>query len=170
MLDRVRPFIDKKVSTEAINIDSSLLSDENLTRVLKGLQSTKFNIIPDLVDKALSLFIDPNYESDASKDYLSQIFTPNTILILKSIKEKLEASNNINSETASGLLKEVFEMVRLDVKSLKKPELFHAIRFALTGTKEGPEIPVIMAILGRQRSIERVSKAIQHINESQSDS
>jgi nondiscriminating glutamyl-tRNA synthetase len=49
----------------------------------------------------------------------------------------------------------------LEASGLKKGEVFMPIRIALTGRKSGPEIPVIVEILGKQRTMELLEAAIE---------
>jgi len=49
----------------------------------------------------------------------------------------------------------------LEVSGLKKGEVFLPIRVALTGRKSGPEIPIIVEILGKQRTLDLLRAATE---------
>lgn len=167
LLSSFWPFLEKKLAEGNYDIDRSLLSEDNLMRVLKGLQSTKFVILPDLAERAIQLFLEPNFESEISKEYLDHLFNENTIPLLNNALESLQLLEEVpSSQDASELLKSLFQKSKEQIKSLKKPDMFHSLRYSLTGVKEGPEIPVIIEILGRKRCIERVLKSIEHIKTS----
>jgi len=49
----------------------------------------------------------------------------------------------------------------IDASGLKKGEVFMPIRVALTGRKSGPEIPIIVEVLGRQRTLDLLKAATE---------
>jgi glutamyl/glutaminyl-tRNA synthetase len=49
----------------------------------------------------------------------------------------------------------------LETSGLKKGEVFMPIRVALTGRKSGPEIPIIVEVLGRDRTLELLRAATE---------
>ena len=77
---------------------------------------------------------------------------------LKLLTEKLAALTTYNQEN----LEEVFKDV-MDQTGLKLGKIAQPVRVALTGKTASPGIFEIIAILGRDRVIPRLEKAIGHI-------
>lgn len=49
----------------------------------------------------------------------------------------------------------------LDQHSLKKPQLFMPLRWALTSRQDSPDLIEVIAVLGKDRSIERIQRALE---------
>lgn len=65
--------------------------------------------------------------------------------------EKLESPDRDSVKQALGHV--------LDASGLKKGEVFMPIRAALTGRKSGPEIPIVVEVLGKQRTLDLLEAA-----------
>ncbi|NLI89235.1 MAG: glutamate--tRNA ligase [Epulopiscium sp.] len=76
-------------------------------------------------------------------------------LVLKSFKEKVEEADKIDLDFA----KTVFKKVQKDT-GVKGKNLFMTVRVALTGQCQGPEMPDIIQILGKEGIIKRIDTAI----------
>ncbi|AKL97078.1 glutamyl-tRNA synthetase GltX [Clostridium aceticum] len=65
--------------------------------------------------------------------------------------EKVEAEEVMNQEAA----KRIFKQVQKE-KGIKGPNLFKPIRVALTGKAHGPDLPLIIQVLGKQDILSRI--------------
>lgn len=70
-----------------------------------------------------------------------------------------EAVSGMGSPTREGVKQALADL--LETSGLKKGEVFLPIRIALTGRRSGPEIPIIVEILGRQRTLELLRAATE---------
>ena len=74
---------------------------------------------------------------------------------LAAFRDALEGLGQVDRTSASALL------ARLVAETgLKKGELFMPVRIALTGATKGPEIPVVVEVLGKARVLERLKRAL----------
>lgn len=73
--------------------------------------------------------------------------------VLKAAAEKVAGSVLLTDQSSKTLLKEVCKE-----QGVKGNQVFMPVRVALTGSMHGPELNEIMAILGRDRVIERLSR------------
>ena len=74
--------------------------------------------------------------------------------VLSEMARHLRAQDSGGVEAMQSVFKSVSEAV-----SVKGKMLYMPVRLALTGRKHGPELPVIMAVLGRQRCAELLEQA-----------
>jgi len=75
--------------------------------------------------------------------------------VLESFVQRVKLLPNVDVAGASSLLQEL----RVDLEEmegLKAREVLFPIRASLTGALEGPSLPAIMALLGKERCIQRV--------------
>lgn len=144
-----------------IEVDTKIFTKEYLHRVIKGLHNSKFSTLEDLCDKIVGFLQPPNFEQ--SREYLNLIYKSSTIPILEHIINLIANVEIINVEVANDMLKNTFSTLKKDL-DIKKPDLYHSIRYSLTASKEGPEIPFIMESIGKQECINRISQAIEFIN------
>lgn len=79
--------------------------------------------------------------------------------VLKKIFERLEALDVFTA----GSIKTIFEAVMKDT-GLKMVKLAQPIRVALTGTTVSPGIYEVLEILGKERSLARIKRALTHEN------
>lgn len=152
--------MERKINSSKFNIDTSIFTKEYLYKVIKGLHNSKFSTLEDLCDKIVDFLQPPNYEQ--SKEYLNSIYKKCTIPILEHIIKLITNIEVIDVESANDILKSTFSTLKEEIE-IKKPDLYHSIRYSLTATKEGPEIPFIMESLGKEECINRISQAIEFI-------
>ncbi len=73
--------------------------------------------------------------------------------VLGLFKEKLAALSELTAETVNPLFKEVRKELKVGGK-----QVFMPIRIALTGQMHGPELPQIIALLGKEKVMSRLEK------------
>jgi len=95
------------------------------------------------------------YEEKAAKKFLKQASLP----ILTALHEKLAALEVWNEST----LEAVFEVVRAEHGNIGMGKLAQPVRVAITGTSASPGIYQTLAILGQQRSLDRIAAAIHFV-------
>jgi glutamyl-tRNA synthetase len=176
LLERIRPYVDKKLSaTETHSSTKSTDFDGDLMiQVITSMEDGRFNTLPELVDRTLLFFIAPDHSSEQSRTYLSSIAKPHSLqvikAIIKSLETRAESQEPWNAETASDLLKSVLEGLKPLVKGVKKPDVFQVSRYAMAGLADGPEVPIMMGLVGIQKTISRFESALPHVEALQSAS
>jgi len=120
------------------------------------------------VERTLLFFIDPLHDSQAATDYLKLIFKPHSSTVLDAIiseltlmKTTLKSSTDIqwDVDAAAKMLKTVLEKLKPIVPGVKKPDVFQISRYAMAGIADGPEVPVMMGLVGLDKSIDRFESA-----------
>jgi nondiscriminating glutamyl-tRNA synthetase len=75
--------------------------------------------------------------------------------VLNLLAEKLRAAGSVDEDTARGLLKVLGKELGLPGK-----KVFMPLRVAITGRIHGPELHQVIAVLGAERTINRLERAL----------
>jgi glutamyl-tRNA synthetase len=97
------------------------------------------------------------YEDVVLNDELKAHFTADILHALTAVRESLKALPEWNKEAIHKALNDVAEAHALKLGKLAQP-----IRIALTGGTVSPPIDITMQLIGRERVITRLDKAISH--------
>jgi len=169
LLERITPYLTKKLLEMGIkdktveNFDGDLM-----IRVIASMEEGRFNTLPQLVERTLLFFIDPEHDASTSMEYLKIIFKPHSPTVISALVNELNSTRNRigssgleqwNMESASALLKRVLEELKPGVPGIKKPDVFQVSRYAMAGISDGPEVPVMMGLVGIDKTIERFESA-----------
>ena len=143
----LKPFMEKA----GVEIEAG----DYIDQVIETLQP-RSKTLADMAEAALFYYQDDIvYEEKAARKFLKAA----ALEPLKLLADKLEA---LSDYTQSGL-EDVFKAV-MDESELKLGKIAQPVRVALTGRTASPGIFEIIAVLGRERVIPRLKKAIQYIN------
>jgi glutamyl-tRNA synthetase len=82
-------------------------------------------------------------------------WTPEVVAVLEGFKEKIANLNELLAEQAKNLLQEV-----LDAQGLPLGKVMQGVRLAITGLGAGPDLMMIMEILGPKEVAQRIETAI----------
>ena len=146
LVDLLRPFMEKA----GIEIEAG----KYILEVIETLQP-RSKTLADMAKAALFYYQDDiEYDEKAAKKFLK----PAALEALNMLTAKLESLDNY---TQAGL-ENVFQAV-MDESGLKLGKIAQPVRVALTGRTASPGIFEIIAILGKERVVPRLRKAIQFI-------
>lgn len=134
----LKPFIEK-IDLREFNQDQI----NNICLIFKDQLTYGAEII-ELINEIL----DNNLENDA-KEFILENDAIGTIM---HFKEKFEILDEIDEVVIKNLIKEVGK--DLDIKG---KNLFMPIRIGISGKMHGPELPIIINFLGKNKIIERLS-------------
>ena len=95
------------------------------------------------------------YEEKAARKFLKDEALP----VLEDLHQRLAALE----EWSEPALEQVFEDVRVGHDNLGMGKLAQPVRVAITGRSATPGIYETLAVLGKQRSVGRIAKAIQYV-------
>jgi len=134
------------------------LNDDNLkyfTKIIALLQS-RVKTLDDILESAVYFFEDvSSYDHKGIDKFFN---TPLAIKILQQVKEVV---NNISpyseAEIEKGIRAAAAKM------GVKAADLIHPTRLALTGRTNSPGLFEVMELIGREKCIERLDKAINFI-------
>jgi glutamyl-tRNA synthetase len=133
------------------------IKDNGLLQNIVGTLHARSNTLEEMAENALFYFADPiDYEKKAAKKFLNPAAAESLQLMLNQF-EKLEEFSEENLENA-------FRAV-VDQTGLKLGQIAQPVRVALTGKTASPGIFEVSAILGKDKVISRLQKAIRYIRE-----
>lgn len=186
LLKRVEPYVRSKLKEMAKENEEKNEKNENgsfggdneikyedfdgklMIKVISSLEDGRFDTLPQLVERTLLFFIDPKHGSQASQAYLATIYKKHSLQVIDFIIERLhqvaEKDGEWSQESASILLKSCLEQLKPIIPGIKKPDVFQVSRYAMAGLAEGPEVPVMMGLVGISKTIERFSSARNSIS------
>lgn len=134
-----RPYLEK----EEIKVDSWLKRVVEVTR-------DSVEVLSQIPQQAEVFFKDEVVYEESLKDELKE---EKNKLVIKTLKRKLNQLKSFEEETIYLTLKEVCQDL-----DLKTKEVFMPTRIALTGKTKGPELPKIISLLGKEKTIARLKK------------
>jgi glutamyl-tRNA synthetase len=119
---------------------------------IAGLMKDRIVFPKDLGHEALYFFVSPNeYEAEV----VASKWTEEAVRVIKDYTSAIESLTEFNAETAKVAFNEV--LVKHETKMGK---VFQALRLAVTGHGHGPDLMLIMEILGKTEVVERLHKAL----------
>lgn len=130
---------------------------ENDTYILQVLDLMKVRSkrLTELVDNSIYFFKDPiSYEEKAQRKY----FTPDSVEILNNIKSRLSELDSFTIDNMEKLFHQITEQ-----SGLPAGKLIHPTRLAVSGVSFGPGLFELLAVLGKETVINRLSMAVAFI-------
>jgi glutamyl-tRNA synthetase len=98
---------------------------------------------------------DVRYEPDAVKKYFDR---KGSVEILAQLRERLQGADQFDATAAETIVRDMASEL-----GFATAEIIHPARVALTGKTAGPGLFDLMALLGRDRAVQRLEKAIEWI-------
>lgn len=129
-------------------------SDEYLIKVIEAMRE-RVSFIKEIFEKGFYFFEEPETYEEAS---VKKGWKANSPEILKKYAEKISAFDDPS--------KEDFEKVLNDVATemnVGKGNVIHPLRIAVSGVSGGPGINDLVCIIGKEKTIIRINKAIEKL-------
>ena len=131
------------------------IKDSALLQTVIGTLHARSKTLEEMAQSALFYFVDPvDYEQKAVKKFFNPAAAECLQLMIKQF-EKLQKFSEENLENA-------FKAV-VDQTGMKLGQIAQPVRLALTGKTASPGIFEVSAILGKDKVISRLQKAIRYI-------
>lgn len=138
---------------ELEKVKNTTISDENLLKIV-ALMKERATFVEDIYENGKFFFVAPtSFDEKASK----KAWNETTSEMMTLLSEKL-ASINFDAETLKNEIHHFAEEQSLGMGKVMMP-----LRLALVGELKGPDVPDILAILGKDESISRIKKAVNNI-------
>lgn len=119
--------------------------------------NTRSKTLVEMAEKAAFYYTDPlEYDRKAVKKFLN----PDILEPISILTQKLESAKDFTQQSQEILFREVLETTGIKFGKIAQP-----VRVALTGETTSPGIFEMIEILGRDRVISRLKKAIKLIND-----
>ncbi|QSZ27180.1 glutamate--tRNA ligase [Aceticella autotrophica] len=129
----------------------------NWLKELIMLYKEGLHYIAEIPEKTKMFFTNElHYDNILKENILS---SPACKKVLKEFKIEMEALNEVSQQTAKTMLKTLQKKT-----GVKGKEFFMPVRFALTGEGHGPELVKIIPLLGKEKIINRLEKALNLID------
>jgi len=107
----------------------------------------------DIVQGAVPYLVEPmTMDEEAANKYLTQAIAPS----LQEFADQVEAEADFSKETLERILHGIIEGQGLKMGKVAQP-----LRVALTGRTVSPGIYEVMALLGKERSLQRIRAGIE---------
>ena len=114
----------------------------------------RLKTLPQIVDYAGAFFVDKlEYDEKAVQKRLKKDYVPQ---MLEDLKVKLQAADPFDEANLEAVIRAFAEE-----SGLSASKIIHPLRVALTGKSVGPGIFETVYLLGRERAIQRLIKAIE---------
>ena len=110
------------------------------------------------ITEHVGVFFDdsPEFENDEVMELLRSAEIPQ---VMEAFKDKVMTAPVLDAPSVKALLKTITKELTLGGK-----KVFMPIRIALTGKAHGPDLDRIVAILGRERTVQRINTMLTKIN------
>jgi glutamyl/glutaminyl-tRNA synthetase len=134
-------------------------SDEEKTYIIRiiGLLKPRMKTLCEFTPQAGLFFIDPSYYEEAAvRKYWMKPELPEQF---RSIMDSIESLKHWDAASIEQWIRRKAEEL-----GLKAGDLIHPVRLALTGSGSSPGLFEVMEILGRERVLRRLAKALESIS------
>ncbi|KAG6817994.1 hypothetical protein H0H93_006869, partial [Arthromyces matolae] len=138
---------------------SSHTSVEYIQEVILTLQGRIVNI-HDIVSHGAFFFQDLDLESEKAKDMLKRVEPQDRLKILQAVIRVVESTSQDVWESTGFL-----QLLEEEQKKLSFPykTFMTVLRHALCGQKDGPALGDVARLIGRDRTLQRLSQSSEHV-------
>lgn len=148
LIEMVRPFMEEK---------GYLASDQEfLRKVVLSLRERVKTLVEMVEQSAFYFSNEVTYEEKASNKFLNK----ETLPIFEEILQSLSQESILDRVSSHRLIHQISEARGEPLVKIAQP-----LRVALTGKIASPPIDEVMEILGKEKVIQRLQRAIQYIND-----
>jgi glutamyl-tRNA synthetase len=156
--ERLEPRVTPAIVRAGLATADELAARRDWYLALLDLLRVRARTIDDIVRQAEPYFRDEIvYDQDAvAKQWKDR---PGTAELLAAVRERLAALASWTPDAMEEALRGL-----ADVRGVAAGKLFQPLRVALTGVSVSPGIFDVLALLGRERSLQRISQALVRLN------
>ncbi len=142
-----------KEQLETLNIDTS--SGPELARIIE-VQRERCNTLKQMAEESRIFFQEfDDYDESATKKHL----TAEALPVLETLLKQLNGMNTWSATDLHEVVKSVGTTLDLKLGKVAQP-----LRVALCGNAVSPSIDITLELIGRVRSLDRISRAIKYIH------
>jgi glutamyl-tRNA synthetase len=129
-------------------------TDEYLLKVIEAMRE-RVNFAKDFINNSPYFFEDPESYDET---VISKRWKEDSPVLLKKLNDEFASLDNPAKEDYEAALKKVAES-----ESTGVGKLIHPLRLAVSGMGGGPGVYDILVIIGKEKTISRINKAIAEI-------
>jgi glutamyl-tRNA synthetase len=131
--------------------------DENQVRGAAETLRMRSKTLVEMADSARFYFEeDLRYEEKADRKFMK----PEVVPLMQETRVRLEKTPDFTQKNLEGLFLHI-----LDEKKIKLGDIAQPLRVALTGTSVSPGLFEVMEVLGKEKVLRRMDKALLHISQ-----
>ena len=146
LAERLRPFLEKEGFGDL---------DTKKTAAIASILKVRSKTLIEMVEGArFCLSDDIDYEKKGDDKFLHQ----DVVDLFERLSQRMEALSDFEQEGIEKLFAEFLEVEQITLRKLAQP-----LRIALTGKTASPGIFEVMAVLGKEKVIDRIRHAVAHI-------
>lgn len=135
--------------------EKNIKTDEDFLLRISSLVKERMVFTKDFWSQASFFFVKPNKYDD---EVIRKRWKDNIPQLLSELKEELQKLENFNSEQIKELIHHFVE-----TKQANMGTVMNCIRLSIVGGAFGPDLPVIIELLGKKEVTERIQKALDTI-------
>jgi glutamyl-tRNA synthetase len=125
-------------------------------KAVLALEQERLKVLTESPDAASFFFTEEfPYDESAWTKIMTQEHVP---LYLKDLKNELETIESFDAESLEALLRKMAEE-----RGIKNAQAFHPLRVSVSGRMQGPSLFHMAEVLGRERVLARLSRAIDKL-------
>lgn len=134
--------------------DETVEEDYERIKQIVDVVRESLDYVGQIVDHVAPFFGELEYED---RDEVIECFQEEGVeQVLETLRERLEALEDYNPDAVLEELRSI-----LDSLSVGGRLFFHPTRYALTGKGSGPELYHVISILGKEKTLKRLDKALE---------
>ncbi len=156
---RKTPLAELAEMVKPYLVEAGLIADDMSTvetayaAAVVALEQERLKLLPDIVDATRFFFTDDySYDEAAWQKIMTQEHVP---AYLTDLRDKLSALEPFTAETVEALLR-----AEAEERGIKAAQAFHPLRVSVSGRMQGPSLFHMVEVLGRDRVVARVKRAI----------
>jgi len=154
--ERLLPLLRDQLVRKGIVARVDELSEGLLLRVVKALQG-RSKTLEEMAESARYFFQEEiSYVPEAAEKFLQPDIAPP----LEELSARLDQLEDFSEAGIEGVFSELVAKYQIKLVKLAQP-----VRVALTGTTVSPGIYEVISIMGKERVVKRLVKALEFINE-----
>ncbi|HCT30668.1 MAG TPA: glutamate--tRNA ligase [Bacteroidales bacterium] len=154
-------YLVKKSNAELASLfkvslnEKSITADSAKVEKIIGLVKERVNFVHEIWDQAFFFFVAPQSYDEAT---VKKAWNSETPELMKKIVAFIATIDSFNAPNIEHLLKDY-----INTNNLGMGKVMNALRLSLVGASKGPGVADICEIIGKEETIERVSKAIKSL-------
>lgn len=176
-LDTIHSQISEKLADteqDSLDVSKSLLTDKEYTLRILNLIKTSITSVEDFIERTKPLYYPPTFDltesSSSASKYLSKLQKDGDVdkILIPVLTETTQVMNKMGGSEYWANFDNAKEFCNHGLlehfSQFKKPQVFQALRFGLSGNVPGIDIPTIIYILGPEVVSKRFETALKVIN------
>lgn len=155
-LDELLPLVMPFLKEAGYASDDMSGNQAAYVKAVVGLEQERLKLLAEIADATSFFFTDDfEYDEAAWQKIMTQEHVPPYLIDLKG---KLETIESFDAATIEAMMRQMAEE-----RGLKTAQAFHPLRVSVSGRMQGPSLFHMVEVLGRDRVVTRVQRALDRL-------